>query len=161
MMYTLYNGPAILAVSDDLKEIMKIRDGYPALMRGFLSIGEKGIGCTIKLHSQDLETKDIPPTDRPVDKMYLPPIDRPDEKFETENSLYCLACGEHINVGIIHDAGKVKYLYIETHGFAGWDSGLPQPRTSNMCWDCASKFRRQIQGREWRIIDFMEEGKKK
>lgn len=157
MMYTLYNGPAILAVSDDMAEIIKIRDSYPALIKPFLSIGEKGIGCTIKLHSQDLERKDIPPPDRPADKMYLPPIDRPGEEFETEEDpLYCLACGEHIN-----DAGKVKYLNIETHGFDGWDSSLPQPRTSSMCWDCASEFKRQIQGREWKIIDFMEEGKKK
>lgn len=155
MMYSLYNGPAILAVSDDLEEIMKIRDSYPVLMRSFLSIGEKGIGCTIKMHSQDLETKDIPPPDRPDDKMYLPAIDRPGGKFETEGDLYCLACGEYINP----KKGN-NYLYMETHGHDGWDSECPQPRTSSMCWDCATAFKRQIQGREWRITDFME-GKKK
>lgn len=170
MMYTLYNGPAILVVSDDLAEIMKIRDGYPAMMRGFLSIREKGVGCTIKMTSDDLdkiiveiiaEAETPVKESKPADKMYLPPIDRPDERFDTENSLYCFACGEHINVGIIHDAGKVKYLYAETHGFDGWDISLPQPRTDQMCWDCATAFKCIIQGREWRIIDFMEEGKKK
>lgn len=154
MMYSLYNGPAILAVSDDLQEVMKIRDSYPVLMRSFMTIGEKGIGCTIKMHSQDI----VEPiaADKPTDKMmYLPPIDRLGEKYETEGDLYCFACGKHIN-----DAGKVKYLYIETHGFDGWDSSLPQPRTDQMCWDCATEFKRQIQGREWRITDFMEEEKK-
>lgn len=168
-IYGLFNGPVVVAMSENLTEVNDKKLGEHPRIRPFLTIAVKSCDEThyrpldseeIKeLLAEEAEIKEPVRQEKPertardvaneiLANVYPPKI--PPYSAEGSESMTCSHCGEDI---------KGIHVYLEVHDMgkqSEWDSKLPQPRTPYLCIPCLKEFKRVNNNREYNLTDFME-----